>query len=466
MRTPIRISMKKTFSKQLFTLLFIIVAISHANGQKKEPWFKTNEDSVHYYQIMSQFQSLRQQSQKVNYDSLFQLMKSLVAGYKTIYYPSEDFNAFEKVFESSRPDTFSAIFLEGKKFIKIPKQLKACKSLKQLELVNTSVKKIPRWLNNNKALEELTISNNQPYNDKALNLQRNRRIKKLKINGISERHVAKSLARFKGLQQMLYYDCKFNHLPRRLHKNKKLYELRFTQCQFEAQPIFKGKSKAKAQKLVFNECGLANVPKNIGKFKYLKNLQFAKNNIDSIPLEITQLKNLKCLSFYSNKIKVLPKELCQLNQLQELDLYHNEISKVHKEIAQLHNLKVLYLSHNKLYSLPEEIGQLTQLNYLYIHHNKLSHLPETIKGLHSLQVFHFNNNYFQDFPLQVLDLPDLIELNIASNDFLTLPLDKFQYMKLKNLYIFHNPLEEEFLASPLFKEYIHKLEIRGINVKY
>jgi len=314
-----------------------------------------------------------------------------------------------------------------------------CKNLQEIELVNTSVKKIP-WLLNWSifgldSLETIRIYNHAP----------SKRIKFKKNTTVTE---------------LVYRDSPYSPLPKNIHKLKNVKEIDLARNDFREDAKFHLDKFQNLEHLnlsrnsinlsnlaedtvrhlkyiVLSFNNLTTIPTEIGFLKNLVELQFAENGIKSegIHPALGSLKKLEVLSFYRNDLDSIPPFIFELRNLKELDLYYNRIEKMPEELGNLKNLERFYIAHNRFYGIPESIGELKSLKEFYIHHNRVSYLPESIANLKKITDFHIHNNYFQGFPKFILNYEKLEDLDISFNEIHEFPAELVKLNKLKYLWM-------------------------------
>ena len=116
---------------------------------------------------------------------------------------------------------------------------------------------------------------------------------------------------------------------------------------------------------------ITEIPPDIGKLKYLKNMYLGFNCIEEITPELCNL-NLKRLELGWNAISIIPPEISNLKNLTRLCLNNNSITTIPSELFKLVNLRELYLSDNKITEIPSELCQLNKLNCLDLTHNRIT----------------------------------------------------------------------------------------------
>lgn len=92
-----------------------------------------------------------------------------------------------------------------------------------------------------------------------------------------------------------------------------------------------------------DNCGLTDLPMEIGNLKKLRTLWASGNKLTTIPNEICNLTSLEDVRFSENQINRVPEDIGNLNKLLILDLEDNLISYVPESISKLRNLERLDL---------------------------------------------------------------------------------------------------------------------------
>lgn len=204
--------------------------------------------------------------------------------------------------------------------------------------------------------------------------------------------------------------------------------------------------RTKATTLDLGNCGLTEVPEEVGDCVWLKRLNLEKNQITKIPDCIINLVNVKDLKFGYNQLTSidilinLPKlrrvlfsnnqlqdvsVLGQLTDLQGIDLRSNAIHNI-DFVSKLNKLIILYLTNNSI-EIIDAISELKNLQTLFLTNNKVIDL-RPLKGLDKLRKLDISKNFIVDL------LP--IKMLISDN----LPVFyKFGYGTGKGIFVDDNP---------------------------
>jgi Leucine-rich repeat (LRR) protein len=445
--------------KQLAFLISLILITSSISLAQKTYKFYDKQDSInfhHYRLIMSKGfkmtvedgvlrrelvdSSYQEPDNFIRYDSAYALLKEIPKFDYYIRHQNEKYTTAHQLKQTKQHDTITHVSFEGIDMQRLPLfKLLKCKNLKEIELVNTSVKKIP-WLLNWEifgldSLRTIRIYNHSAY--KQIKFKKNTQVEELVYRDSPYSPLPKGLHKLENVQEIDFARNDFNENTKfHLQNLKHLEHLNLSRNNIDLKNLAEDSvDNLKYIVLSFNH--LTTIPKEIGLLKDLVDLQFAENDIRShlIHPALGSLKNLEVLSFYKNDLDSLPPFLFELKNLKELDLYFNQIEKIPEALGNLQQLKKLYVAHNRFFSIPESIGNLKSLEEFYIHHNRVSYLPESIANLKHITDFHIHNNYFQGFPEFILNYEKLEDLDISFNEIHKFPPELVKLSHLKYLWM-------------------------------
>ncbi|XP_002735702.1 leucine-rich repeat-containing protein 58-like [Saccoglossus kowalevskii] len=170
-----------------------------------------------------------------------------------------------------------------------------------------------------------------------------------------------------------------------------------------------------------NLLDLESLPKNIGMCPQLEVVNFSGNLLVDFPVELTELQTLKCVYLGGNRIRTLPPELHKLQRLEILYLGGNQLTEIPAEIGSLNSLISLVLCDNKIQQLPSDFVKLTNLESLSLHNNSLTTLPTQIVKLKNLAELSLRGNplvmrFCRDLTYQPPSLLELSGRAIKSNN--------------------------------------------------
>ena len=186
----------------------------------------------------------------------------------------------------------------------------------------------------------------------------------------------------------------------------------------------------------------------IGELTELTHLNLAGSKFEGsrIPPEIGNLVKLKSLNLgYSGLGGEIPPELGNLTQLIDIDLSGNQLSgSIPPELGKLENLIILLLGHNDLSgSVPTEISQLTNLGTFFAEGNQLSgSIPQELSQLNLLLQLDLGNNQLTGaLPFSSGGFRDLDYVDLGNNQLSgEIPPELAKLRSLKSLFLSHNQL--------------------------
>jgi adenylate cyclase len=235
----------------------------------------------------------------------------------------------------------------------------------------------------------------------------------------------------------------------------------------------------KLDRLDLSNNDLVEFPSVLCQLAQLSDLRLSFNHIQSFPSNMASLSKLSSLIMAGNKITgSLPHSFSYLNNLMELDLRFNSITDV-KSVFNLPKLTSLYCERNPIAflstSFPPSLrrfmmkkNNLTRftndpviipgftLEYLDISHGQLPTLPENLfdscVGLERLKLDH---NHLTTLPKSIKELSRLKRLSVTNNALTTIPTEIGSCENLELLYLNGNNLRD--LPSEIW--YLPRLRI-------
>ena len=126
------------------------------------------------------------------------------------------------------------------------------------------------------------------------------------------------------------------------------------------------------QQLSLEKNKLVALPEEIGGLKQLSRLNLNGNELEVFPASMSGLINLEELFLEENNLNELPKNITGIKNLRTLHLQNNSLINLPTSIKNLTRLEAVYLSDNKIKYLPEEIKLLANLKWLDLSGNPIS----------------------------------------------------------------------------------------------
>lgn len=155
--------------------------------------------------------------------------------------------------------------------------------------------------------------------------------------------------------------------------------------------------------------------KELGGLFRLSKINVSQNRLPVLGSWVRKLISLAEVDASNNELTEMPADLFKLNTLTSLDLSHNLISAIPDTISTLMSLKVLKLHHNRIsYASAGLVGSIN-LEVLELHKNLLTELPPEWKKLQKLKSFTISDNQFDLAPSVVRLWPRLLHLDLSRN---------------------------------------------------
>lgn len=367
------------------------------------------------------------------------LREQVILRYRIIYKSSEGFTPYDSLHHIHDLRKVKMVSIINQQLNMLPSILLRCDSLQSIELVNCSVRKIQKEINDLPRLTSITILNNR-YK-RPLRLSKNDRITSLTIHGDHARALPRSYHKFKSLEMLDLSNNALTKFPNGAARNKKLKELSLQHNELTLGD--KLRLHPNLEKLALQHNRIQHVPEQITRFPNLTRLSLNHNRIADVAPEIRNLKKLKHLSFYNNRLTSIPIGVYELRSLNVIDLYFNQIEEIDDRISNWDSLQILFISHNKLFKLPEKLTSLRLLEEIYAYDNRLTSISEEINRLSKLRIIYVQNNCLLRIPTALLQLDSLEEVDFSENYMTDLPAGIFNYPRLRFISLMNNPWRED-----------------------
>lgn len=198
-------------------------------------------------------------------------------------------------------------------------------------------------------------------------------------------------------------------------------------------------SNVTVETLVIHGDELGRLPTAFRRFKNLRMLNLAQNNLTSFP-SVKNCKLLTELILNNNKLTLESLSTRQSISLEELELQFNLIKKVPDAIGSFSGLKKLLLTANQVEEIGTGIAKLQRLEVLSLYRNKLPAIPPALYQLKKLREIDLYYNQIQKLDSRLPEWSNLEILYLANNQLFTLPDNLGSLKRLRELYLHHNRL--------------------------
>ncbi|PPQ71348.1 hypothetical protein CVT26_011985 [Gymnopilus dilepis] len=337
-------------------------------------------------------------------------------------------------------DQIISLRLDRNPMLEIPLDfIQSCTTLRELQLTNMSMVKVPQSIKHSATLHRLILSSNL-------------------IKDLDEAY----LDHIPGLMLLHMGNNRLEDIPWYFPRMRALQTLNLSNNRFRTFPeVVTQLENLRELDVSFNM--LHEIPESIGHLSKLERFILVGNHIARFPPEISGLTSLRVLDCRRNQIADLG-VVCMLPALQHLsaewnsvhvvdlslgenlrvlELAHNDITQLSLvpgpmgrppyalttldlsyaklsslddiALSQLSSLRVLRLDHNAIRSIPDTLGELRWLETLSCTDNKLDALPQTIGKLGMLRVLDAHNNSLTELPGSLWECGCLEKVNVTSN---------------------------------------------------
>lgn len=430
----------------------LVLCFSFAAGQPsitrnrnlEVPVYRSPQDSVRLANVNALYDKL-QNDERVDLkilDSVENLRdvtrEQAILRFRILYKPSPEFTPYDSLPLIRDLRQVKRVSINQQQLKELPSILLRCDSLQSIELVNCSIRKIQKQINQLSRLTSITILNNT-YK-RPLRLTKNDRITSLTIHGDNARTLPHSYHKLKALETLDLSNNALVKFPNGAARNRQLKELSLQHNELTLRDKIKLHPNLEKLALQFNR--IQQVPDQITRFPNLTRLSLNHNQITDVTPAISNLKKLKHLSFYNNRLTSVPAGVYELRSLNVIDLYFNQIEEIDDRISNWDSLQILFISHNKLLRLPEKLTTLRLLEELYAYDNRLTSISDDINRLSQLRIIYVQNNCLRQIPTTLLQLDSLEEIDFSENYMTDLPETIFNYPNLRFISLMNNPWRE------------------------
>lgn len=253
--------------------------------------------------------------------------------------------------------------------------------------------------------------------------------------------------------------------------------------------------------LDLSDCGIEEIPNEIGRLQRLYSLDLSQNKIKTVPFAVGQLynlvtfnldgnplvrpfsqvrrqpygdlaivafldsqaidldltgcalqdlpcsmtrhaKELQTLNLSDNILHSLPDSFATFQALTSLVLDNNRFTEFPEEVCLLRNLEVLSVSKTEISEISPNIVDLDKLKKLALDSNDLQEIPKCLVLMKTLEVLQLSNNRIQSLPLSIGNLSNLHVLDVSMNDLESVPPSIGDMFKLEVLDLKINQLRE------------------------
>lgn len=345
-----------------------------------------------------------------------------------------DYTANLESLYKSNSDTIEEIRFAKYKIEELPNILQF-KNLKLVDFRDNQLKKIRSkdWPEAD-SLEKIILCDNEI---RKIRFKKSQSVRNLDLANNDLKRIPASIRKLKSLAFLDISKNEIRRIPCFIKRMDSLQELTMNYNQLKKLSKRDIRKLKHLKSIHIGANGLTSIPENIGEIEELETLNLGKNFLSDLPASFAKLDKLQHLIFYQNNFKQIPEEVFQLNSLTEIDFYHNQIEHIPEALGSMKNLKQIFLSYNKIEKIPDTIYQLDSLKALYIHHNEIIFISTKIIELQNLLYLDLGYNKIFEIP-DLSAMTKLTEIDLQENLLTEFPYELAEIDSLRKIYLMGN----------------------------
>lgn len=326
--------------------------------------------------------------------------------------------------------------------------IQACTSLKELQMSNMALKRVPGSIRASTTLSRLDLSCNRISDLESAHLHDIQTLTSLKVQNNRLSSIPSYFLQMRALKYLNISNNTFEKFPSVVCEMSNLVDLDVSFNQIAKLPSEMSDLKS-LERLICIGNELKEFPKSFSTLANLRVLDVRRNKlVDLTP--VYALPSLETLKADSNDLITLDTQLGA--KVRDFSVEENSITRFTLApmpgMPATYSLTHLNLSHAKLSGLEESaLSELVNLVDLNLSFNQFTRLPQTLDRLVSLESFACTDNMLAAFPLGCLgNMPKLRICNIHNNNLKDIPADVWLCSSIEVINLSSNLLE--LLPSP------------------
>jgi internalin A len=185
-------------------------------------------------------------------------------------------------------------------------------------------------------------------------------LRQLNIGNLGLKRLPSEIGQLTNLTTLDLSGNRLASLPAEIGKLVNLESLNAHQNKLNILPTEIGNLK-NLRVINFNSNEFTHLQPELGLLLNLEELHLNFNNLLTLPHEIVQIKSLKVLNLVSNDLMFIQPTIARLENLRTLNLGGNPLKSIPSEIGNLSNLERLNLNRTQIKTLPVELLKLNKL---------------------------------------------------------------------------------------------------------
>ena len=194
-------------------------------------------------------------------------------------------------------------------------------------------------------------------------------------------------------------------------------------------------------KIVINDLGLSNFPKELYRFRDAKTIDLSNNRIKKLDIDIRKFPKLQAIILNKNYLNEKSIRFRKNNQIKYLNLSNNHFAVFPKRIYKNKMLEDLFISNAIIENFdPAKPKKYKNLKNLNLYNNEIDRISTKIKYFNKLEVLDLYHNNLKELPNEICDLSLLQTLAVSNNQLWKLPDNFWKMESLNMVYAHHNRL--------------------------
>ncbi|KAE8741373.1 hypothetical protein FOCC_FOCC013073 [Frankliniella occidentalis] len=177
----------------------------------------------------------------------------------------------------------------------------------------------------------------------------------------------------------------------------------------------KCETASKTGVLKISQRKLTEFPTSVKRLdQVIRVLDFSENYFVTIPKEIGLFIHLKQLNLENNRLVSLPEDIGNLSKLESFNVSYNKLTSLPVTLGKLKHLKQVQITDNLLTAFPVMLCLLKHLDFVDLSRNKIGEIPNGIENLYVTELV-LNQNQVRSISDGIAKCPRLKTLRLEEN---------------------------------------------------
>jgi Leucine-rich repeat (LRR) protein len=281
------------------------------------------------------------------------------------------------------------VSFKGARLQKMPESLKKITGLRELDLWDTGIRRLPEWIADFTHLQAFRIET--CYKSLPSGFEHLTKLPELTELYLSDDHS----------RTITPPDC--------IGDCEHIQKIGFAGTTLNTLPPWVQNWRASLIAVSMSGGRFETLPEWIGNFPLLKKLGLYDSGVQELPASIGNLRELQVANLRCNPIPYLPESFSNLTQLRCLELwglsqdYDRDLKELPEWIGNFIALEFLCIRNTNVLRLPESLAQCTALRHLDLSQTGIAELPEWVAGFSDLEHLDIAYTKIKTIPQALLD---------------------------------------------------------------